>query len=330
MKKIFAFVLVLALVFSFAACGDEDRSSTTSSGPSVDANTIEIVNNAFKATKTAVDGAKALGYDMNFVYSVTVDDVATSVRAGSKIDYIDSDSGRKFAAESVIKSGDQAIEAFIYDDNENVYVYGAGETYLLVGKDVEAYIAEQFEAIRVIDTSDLKALDTLIVDAANNAHGFVIDYDPADAGFDIGKYLDGFESVLDADSLKELNFKVTAVSISGIVDSTGKLTSESFKIAYEFSQQVEVPKTDVDPDNSDVSETTETVTKVIKNELSFDLKFDFDLTEVKAPEDITVIGEETEGEGEGDGEEPKKPAEISVTDFNKLLSGKTSTEEDEK
>ncbi len=326
MKKILALLLVVALVFSFAACGDEDRTSNASSGPSVDANTIEIVNNAFKATKDAVDSAKALGYEMNFIYSVTVDDVTTSVRSGSTIDYIDTDAGRKFAVESIVKSGDQSVEALMYDDTENVYVYGAGETYLLVGKDVDEYITEQFKSIRVIDASDLKAVDTLIVDAANNAHGFVIDYDPEDASFDINKYLSGFESILGADDLKDIEFKVTAVSISGIVDSTGKLSSESFKIAYEFSQQVEVPKTDVDPDNSDVSETTEVVTKVVKNELSFDLKFDFDLTEVEAPEDITVIGEKTEDEGE-EGDEPEEPAEISVTDFNKLLLGTPSTEE---
>ncbi|MBO5912405.1 MAG: hypothetical protein J6Q76_02930 [Clostridia bacterium] len=323
MKKIFALILALLLVFSLAACGDEDRTSNTSSGPSVDANTIEIVNNAFAATKAAVDSTKALGYEMNFVYSITVDDVTTSVRAGSKIDYIDTDDGRKFAAESIIKSGEQAIESIIYDDNENVYAYGAGETYLLVGKDVEDYLAEQFDSIRVIDTANLKAADTLIVDAANNAHGFVIDYDPKDVNFDIKNYLEGFESVLGADDLKDLNINVTSVSISGIVDSTGKLSSESFKIAYEFSQQIEVPKNDVDPDNSDVSETTETVTKVFKNELSFNISYDFDLTEVNVPEEITVIGEPQEGE-----EEPEKPSEISVTDFGKLLMGNTSTEDE--
>ena len=324
MKKIFVLLLVLLLVFSFAACGDEGRTSNVNLGPSVDANTIEIVNNAFTATKTAVESAKALGYEMNFVYSETVDDVTTSVRAGSKIDYIDTEDGRKFAAESIVKSGEQAIESIMYDDNENVYVYGAGETYLLVGKDVEDYLAEQFKSIRVIDTANLKAADTLIVDAANNAHGFVIDYDPKDVNFDIKNYLDGFESVLGADDLKDLNITVTSVSISGIVDSTGKLSSELFKIAFEFSQQVEVPKNDVDPDNSNASETTETVTKVFKNELSFNISFDFDLTEVNVPEEITVIGEPVEGE-----EEPEKPSEISVTDFAKLLAGNTSTEDEE-
>lgn len=324
MKKILALLLVFVFVFSFAACGDEDRTSNVNSGPSVDANTIEIVNNAFTATKTAVDNAKALGYEMNFVYSVTVDDVTTSVRAGSKIDYIDTDDGRKLAAESIVKSGEYSIESLVFDDTENVYVYGAGETYLLVGKDVADYIAEQVKSIRVINTANLKASDTLIVDAANNAHGFVIDYDPNDANFDIKNYLSGMESVLKADDLKDLNITVTSVSISGIVDSNGRLSSESFKIAYEFSQQVEVPKNDVDPDNSNVSETTETVTKVFKNELSFNIDFDFDITEVNAPEEITVIGEPAEGE-----EEPKKPSEISVTDFGKLLSGKTSAEDEE-
>ncbi len=330
MKKILALFLVVAMVFSFAACGDEDRTPDTSSGQSVDANTIEIVNNAFTATQKAVGEAKTLGYEMNFIYSVTVDDAVISARASSKIDYIDTDAGRKFAAKSVTKSGEQSVEALYYDDTENLYVYGAGETYLLVGKDVEEYIAEQFKAIRVIDTSDLKALDTLIVDAANNAHGFVVDYDPNSAGLDITKYMSGLEAVFDAETLKNLNFKVTSVSVSGIVDSTGKLSSESFKIAYEFTQEIEVPKNEVNPETSETTETTEKVIKTVKNELSFDLKFDFDLTEVKAPDEITVIGEETEGDGEGEGEgdkeEPKAPSEISVTDFNKLLMGTPSLE----
>ncbi len=324
MKKILALLMVAAMLFSFAACGEEERSSGVSSGPSVDKNTIEIVNNAFSLTDKAVKEAKALGYSVNMIVSVTVDDVTTSVRASSELEYIDLDEGRRLAAETEMRLGDTGISASYFDDNENVYVQALGETYLLVGKDVDEYLKTELQEINVIDTSELTASNTVIVDAANGGHGFVIDYDVNDDNLDLNKYLSGMGDIFDTETLKDIQFTITGISISGIVDASGRLSSQTFKFTYEYTQQVEVPKTDVDPDNSDVSETTEVVGKTVKNEISIACEYDFDVTEVEAPDDITVIGSATDG----DGEQPETPSEISVTDLKKLLSGNTADDDE--
>ena len=310
MKKLLSIILTVLFVVSRSACGKDSKDSNTTSGPSVDSNTIEIVNKAFGTTEDLLKSAKALKYKNNCVVSVTVDDVTTAVRASSAVEYIDGENGRVFATNGEVKSGETSASMSLYSDGKDTYGYKAGTTYQLVGNGVGDYTNGEFAKIKVWNTSSLKPLNTTIVNTASGGYGFVIDYDFNDASFNFNEFLKDVDN-FDAEALKDIQFTVTGVTASGIIDSEGRLTSEAVKLVYEYTMEVEVPKTDVDPDNSGVN-TTEIVSKTVKNEISIELTFNYDLTEVTVPDGMTV------GSTDEDGEQVKKPTEISVSDFEKL------------
>ena len=328
MKKIFALLLATVMLFSFAACGDEEkRQSGVSSGHSVDQSTLNIVETAFGTTQSHLDSAKALGYSISVVSSYKVDDVVTSSRVSSKLQYITNDDGRYFAVESEARSGETAELVQLYSDGEKNYGYKAGATYELSGKEVEGYIDEQFALVKLWDTTDFKALDTKTVKTSSGGHGFVITYDVADANVTIDKVL---ESVTGIDVSGMIGttegIKITGFLASGIVDETGKLATETVTLKYEYTVNVEVPneETEVEGEESEESKPAETVAKTVSCELSIDIVLDYDVSEISVPDKMTGI-EIPEGD-----EETKKPDEISISDFNKLSNGSTDEKEDDK
>ncbi len=323
MKKILTFILAFAMLVSFVACGDDDNKGTNSTTEKVEQNTVDIVNNAYAATAKALAEAKALGYKGNMIKSVTVDGTTASVRMTLDFDYKDTDGGRVFAVDIVTKSGDASDQVQMYDDTVNLYGNRAGATYLLSdNKDTDAFVENLFKDIEFMDATKITVLSTKIVDTVGNGHGFVMDYDFNDEDFDA-------EEVIGTDMFSERKagfpVKVTGLRVSGIVDSEGRLTSQKVEFKYEYTTEVEVPKTDVDPDNSGVTETTEKVVKNVINVISAEFYFDYDLSEVEVPDLIKVLG--TEGEGDGEGEDkPVKYDEISISDFQRL-SVSTGTED---
>lgn len=330
MKKIVALMLALLMLMSFAACGEDDNKNTNSSTEKVEQNTVDIVNNAYTATAKALSEAKALGYKGNIIKSATVDGTTVSVRMTLDFDYADTDKGRVFAADIITKSGDMSDEVQMYDDTVNLYGNRAGATYLLSdNKDTDAFVENLFKDIEFMDATRITVLSTKIVDTVGNGHGFVLEYDFNDEDFKP-------EEVIGTDMFSEraagLPVKITGLRISGIVDSEGRLTSQKVEFKYDYTVEVEVPKTDVDPDNSGVTETTEKVTKTVNNVISAEFYFDYDLTEVEVPDLIKPLGAEGEGEGEGEGdEEPVKYDEISISDFQKLsVSTDNNDTKDEK
>lgn len=325
MKKIFALLLVAVMLFSFAACGDEEkRQSGVSSGNSVDQNTLNIVETAFATTQKHLDSAKALGYNISVVSSFKVDDVVTSSRVSSKLQYVTNDDGRKFAVESEARSGEIAELVQLYSDGKKNYGYKAGATYELSGKEVDSYINEQFALVKLWDTTDFKALDTKTVKTSSGGHGFVITYDVADTNVTIDKVL---ESVTGIDVSGMIGttegIKITGFLASGIVDETGKLATETVTLKYEYTVNVEVPneETEVEGEEPEESKPAETVAKTVSCELSIDIVLDYDVSEITVPDKMTGV-EIPEGD-----EETKKPDEISIPDFLKL-STNASTNSD--
>ena len=334
MKKILAIVLIFIMLFSFAACGKDKDKGSANEGPSVDKNTLEIVNNAYAATKTQLAGVTALGYSGNAVKSVKVDDKEALFRMSFDFDYMNTDDGRKFAAEVVATDGVNNDEAQFYDDGKDIYAFKAGATYILSeNKDTDAFVQDMFKDIEFFDASAIKVLDTTIVDTAAGGHGFVLEYDFNDANFDPEKTIG-----TDLFTEKAAGITVTpkGLRVSGIIDADGRLTSESVTYTYSYEQEVEVQLTDVDPDNSDAV-TTEKVKKTFECSINFEFNFNYDIVEIKVPDRITYVetepeGGETEGDGEaegdGDTEEVKKPSEISISDFLKLSATKDDDSEE--
>lgn len=323
MKKIFALILVFAMVLSFAACGDDDDRNSSASNDTVEQNTVDVVNNAYITTAKALAEAKALGYKGNMVKSATVDGVTSSFRMTLDFDYNTTDAGRVFAVDIVTKSGELSDEVQMYDDTVNFYGNRAGATYLLSdNKDTDAFVEDLFKDIEFMDATKITVLSTKIVDTVGNGHGFVLDYDFNDEDFNA-------EEVIGTDLFSEreagLPVKVTGLRVSGIIDSEGRLTSQRVEFKYEYSVEIEVPKNDVDPDNSEITETTEKITKLITNVISVEFYFDYDLSEVEVPDLIKVLN--PDGETEGD-EEPEKYDEISISDFQKLSVSTDDTSDD--
>lgn len=323
MKKIVALLLALAMLLSFAACGGSDEKKNNTSAPAVEKNTVDIVNNAYAATSKVLKDAKAIGYSGTIVKSATVDGDTVSARMGFDIEYLDTDTGRKFGCKMVAKSGDMSEEKQLYDDTENLYGYKAGTTYLLSdNKETEAVVEGLFKDIEFMDATKITVLSTKIVDTVGDGHGFVLEYDFNDEDFDP-------EEVIGTDLFNEkqlgLEIKMTGLRISGIVDSEGRLTSQ--KVTFEYSYEIEVEQVneDVDPDNSDAV-TVEKVKKTVTNVITAEFNFDYDVVEVDVPDLITVMG--SEGEGDGD-EKPKKPEEISMTDFMKSVTAEPDTDADD-
>ena len=330
MKKILALLLALAMLLSFAACGDSDEKKNNTSSPAVEKNTVDIVNNAYAATAKVLKDAKAIGYNGTIVKSATVDGNTVSARMGFDIEYLDTDKGRIFGCKMVAKSGDMSEEKQLYDDTENLYGYKAGTTYLLSdNKETKEVVEGLFKDIEFMDATKITVLSTKIVDTVGEGHGFVLEYDFNDEDFDP-------EEVIGTDLFNEkqlgLDVKMTGLRISGIVDSEGRLTSQKVTFEYSYEIEVEQVKEDVDPDNSDAV-TVEKVKKTATNVITAEFNFDYDVVEVDVPDLITVMGSDGEGEGEGEGEgdeKPKKPEEISMTDFMKSVTAEPDDDADGK
>ncbi len=315
MKKIFALLLVATMLFSFAACGEEKRQSGVSSGHSVDQNTLNVVESAFDATQKHLDSAKALGYDISVVSSYKADDVVTSSRVSSKLQYITNDDGRRFSAESEVRSGETAELVQLYSDGKKNYGYKAGATYELSGKEVEGYINEQFALIKLWDTTGFKALDTKTVKTSSGGHGFVITYDASDSSVTIDKVLGSVTGVDISGMIGTTEgIKITELLASGIVDETGKLASETVTLKYEYTVNVEIHKEDTEE-----SKPAQTVAKTVSCELSIDIALDYDISEISVPDKMTGV-EIPEGD-----EETEKPDEISISDFLKLSTNSSSS-----
>lgn len=325
MKKIFALLLVATMLFAFAACGEEKRQSGVSSGNTVDKNTLNIVESAFDATQKHLDSAKALGYNISVVSSYKADGVVTSSRVSSKLEYITNDDGRKFSAESEVRSGETAELVQLYSDGKKNYGYKAGATYELSGKEVDGYIAEQFALIKLWDTTGFKALDTKTVKTSSGGHGFVITYDVSDSNVTIDKVLGSVTGIDISGMIGTTDgIKITEFLASGIVDETGKLATETVTFKYEYTINAEVPKEDAEEsekedDKTEESKPAETVAKTVSCELSIDIVLDYDVSEVSVPDKMTGV-EISEGD-----EETKKPDEISIPDFKKLSTNASNS-----
>ncbi len=349
MKKIFALLLIVAMLFSFAACNrEQQRQSGVASGPIVDKNTLDIVDNAFKVTQEHLSSAKALGYKINLTTSEDVMDVVTSLGLNSSIKYIDGENGKVFAVESKTELGERTEKVQLYSDGVKHYGYKVGGLYELTGKDVEPYIAEQFALIKLWDTTGFKAVNTYIVDTASNGHAFVIEYDVNDESLSLGAIIGQSTNTELGDVTSAEGVKITNFRASGIINASGKLESEKVEVHYEYTKIINGSTTSSEDASSTESDKTssketesETVTSVesqneakavaISGKLVIDISLDYDISEVKVPDMMTAItqnGGEGEGDGEGDEEAPKI-SEISIPDFLKLTE-KIETSDDNK
>ncbi len=328
MKKILCLMIAVLMLTLLCACGDK-KPENTASGYTVDNATIDIVNNAYVATQTALQNATSLGFNGNAVKSATVDEKTTSARLSVSLDYMNSEKGKVFGCETIAKSGENSEVVQFYNTGEVFYGYKAGANYIIAkDKNLDAFVEDLFKDIEFFNASSITVLDTVIVKTDNGGYGFVLEYDFNDADFDAEKEI-GKEFY----SEKSAGMSVTATGlrVSGIIDTKGRLSTQSVTYTYTYPIEVEVQIQDADPDNSGVA-TTEKVTKTVSNEISFEFNFKYDITEVDVPDRIVLPEPDGEQGGE-DSDEDKKPTkyiEVSIIEFNKLSANQTSNDSSNK
>ena len=311
MKKFLALLLCVFMLTSFVACGEEEKTNVSST--QVDNNTITVVNKAYTDTITALSKVKALGYSASFVKSSTVDDATVSNRIATTLNFLGEGEEKKYSYIATVNNGTISEEAQIYSDAKNIYAHKLGTTYLLSNnKETNEYAETLVKNIEIFDASKIKVNDTVIVNAAGGGHGFVLEYDFNDKAFNADEEFGAFI----AKDKENDNFTVTGLRVSGIINQDGKITSQTVTYSYTYTVEVEVEIEDVDPDNES-AETTKKVTKTVENQIVFEVNLNYDLVEIKAPNKIEVMTEDS-----------KPYDEISLTEFQKLSS--TNKDDDDK
>lgn len=309
MKKLTVIVMSLILAVSFTACGKTaKRTSGEIVEQKVDKNTVSLVNDAYKATGDAVKSASSIGYTANYKKEVAVDDTVTASRLTRTYDFVTGASGKTFSYSESARSDTVSTTMRMYDDLKYVYGLYADTEYIITRNDAtNSFIGALPECVELVDGTAFAVKDTIVVNADGGGHGFVLEYEPTDKNFKPDEVFGPF--YLES----ELSPTATELRISGIIDTNGKLTSETVTYVFTYPVETEVVKDDVDPDNSG-AETTEKVTKTVKVTLTAEYTLDFSLSTVSVPDGITVVPEAAEGE-----EAPKLPKELSISDFIKLM-----------
>ncbi len=303
MKKIFAVILVAILVLSMCACGKEKEDIKNTTGDSVDQNTISLVNNAFDKTAVSITGAEALGFKMSYRRNLTYGEDSQSDFLSLDYKYIGTGANKQFLYEHEVKSGGIDDSVAMYSDGKNIYGFKVDTTYLLVNdKATNDYINDIHNNITVFDASDLEVVDTVILNTSSGGHAFVIKYKADDKGFDPKKAFGPFFAEGDL----EMETKPVSLSVSGTIDTEGRLIDET--VTYEYSYEYE-DKSEVDPDNSEAKGTMKTANV----KLVAEAKFTYNQSGISAPSGMTLLPEV-----EVEGEEKPQIKELSLHDFLQL------------
>ena len=308
MKKILAVVLVVILALSICACGKEKDDIKNTTGDSVDQNTISLVNTAFGKTADSVSGAEALGVKMSYRCNLTKGEDGQSAFRSKDYKYIGTGADKQFLYEYG-KSGDTEDSVAMYSDGKNIYGFKVDTTYLLVNdNNTNDYINNIHNNISILDTSNLEVVDTIILNTSSGGHAFVIKYKADDKGFDP---TEAFKPLFDEDVLNiktesVLETKPVSLSVSGTIDTEGRLIDET--VTYEYSYEYE-DNSQVDPDNPEAQGTIKTANV----KLVAEGKFTYNQSSISAPSGMTLLPEV-----EVEGEEKPQIKELSLTDFLKL------------
>lgn len=322
MKKIIALAVVLILVFSLSACGEDKRENTVS-GPTVDSNTVEIVENAYQTTEEILKNITAVDMQSTLVKTTTVNEQDFSERITTNLSFINSDAGKTYAIGLLVKSGDISSETQFYSDGKDTYAALAGKTYVLSkNKDTDAHIEGILSGVKLDKIEGVKVTNTTIVDTSTGGHGFVLEYDCT--GLDAEKLFGDFFT--EGKEGAEVTF--TKLTSSGIVDNKGRLTAQTFTLEYTYNITVDVPVESTSSETTSSKKTssknktssestssvaTEKVTKNVSAVLSVDNTFNYDIDTLKVP-DLIEIGKDADGN-------EIKHTEISIQDFTELGAG---------
>ena len=309
MNKIICIVLTLILLFSFAGCKEAKKTGTGIMNEigGLDINAVDTVNNAYVTTKKALGSATALGFNTEVTLTVTAEGKTVKSVGGSELRFLKGDILKAYN-KTLVKNDAVDSTSYFYTDGTIVYGATAGKTYnITTGYETNKYFNDLLKGVVVYDSSFVTPVNTKIVNASGGGYGFVAIYpvDKMAGDFDsiIGKHLSNFGNIV-AKGLK----------VSGIINSDGRLKTQT--VTYDFTYEYTVEANDVDPDNSEATPTV--VTKTADASLSVLFEYDYGVTDVNKGANIVIPSSE---------EEPLK--NMTLADFQLLatLAGSTDAED---
>lgn len=305
MKKILCLLLSLIFVLSFAACGKKDKNTGNDDSSKVaDTGSVTLINSAYAKTADAIAKATALGYKADVKRAVTVDEKTESMRLNGTYNFLIKDDKRFVDMRSELTAANAVSTAYFYSNGSRVFGHKLKNTYVLSDNEsTKSFMKKNESTPEIYDASKLKAVDTVIVNTSDGGKGFVFEYDAKDAGFDAAKVFDDFY----LEKTASVTVKPSLLRISGIIDSEGRLSSQTVTYVYTYDYEAEVENETVDPDNSG-AQTTQKVTKTAKVELSVEVTLNYALTEVKPYADMNIPEENPESVFK----------EMTIEDFNLL------------
>ena len=306
MKKILCLLLSFIFVLSFAACGkNEDNSASSDSSSKVaDNGSVTLINSAYAKTVEAISKATALGYKADIKRAVTVDNKTESTRLNGTYNFVINEDKRLVDIRSELTAQNEIRASYFYADGDRVFAHKMGNTYVLSDNDsTKSFMKNNESTPEIYDATKLKIIDTVIVNTSDGGKGFVFEYDAADKGFDAAKVFDNFYTEKESG----VTIKPSLLRISGIMDSEGRLSSQTIKYVYTYDYEDEVENEEEDPDNSGTS-STKKVTKTAKVELVIEATLNYGLTNVKPYGDMNIPEENAAGTFK----------EITIEDFNLL------------
>lgn len=312
MKKFLCLAFCLIMALGVVACGDNstDANADNVTSKVADSKTVELVNDAYKATYEAINSATALGYEQNIKLNITTEGQSVTGRVSEWAEFMMVDGKREMSAKAEMAALGTKQTILFYETKDKVYGNANGTTYVIAkSKSATAALEEIYKERDMYNAEAIKAIDTTIVNTASEGYGFVIEYDVNALP---SSFTDIFGDLYNKADL--LNRKPVSMKISGLIDKNGLITQETVTYNYTYQEEYIANENEIDPDNSVVDGTeVKKELRTISVELIAEYIFDYEVTEVEVPDDIekSLVPDEV-----------KKIKEISIEDFQKLLTDK--------
>ncbi len=309
MKKISLLLCAILLVLSFAACSNKEDTSSDVPTKEVVASTEATVSDAFEKTATKLE-EKIMNFSVSKVVTSSAEGESTEIIKNTDTVRFDFRDEKYNIIYSGTKTNDAGtVTSIIYCDNEKLYGTHLKGTYLMKMTDsAKKALNDYADLVEIFLPTNLKAIDTAIVNTDLEGCGFIFEYDPESVDKEF------FESLGDiiTDDFKDV--KVSLVKISGLINKDGLITNQVVTLEYTTTVTETVPKepsssseessskansskkttsknNSSKKNSSEEASSVETIeiTKEVKKEVTIETKYDYSTElDFSTPKDIDV------------------------------------------
>jgi len=225
-KSILAVILVLSMLFTFAACGEEPKSEA-----------YELLNAAMQKTQ-ALD---SLDSKMVMNMSMEVDGVSMEIPIEYDIKAVDMQSVfPKMAATMSVKMFGMTVETDMYMEDGYCYMSAMGQKMKVKAEDLDDYDALGQANDIMVDLDEKYLKDVAVVSGSDGKKTVTLT-------MNVNEFMDEFEDLIDSvgesaasgSSLEDID--ISNISIEVTVDKNGYI--DTYKVAYDMTVTVDVMDT---------------------------------------------------------------------------------------